>query len=504
MHKTPSLDSHRRARRRVPTTVSVVALLSLGAVLLAPISDAKTDSRLAAPPQATEGKRVRATIGPDTILKGSGAKVAARGSTRTAVRRPVILQRFSGKWVGVRSKSTGPMGKYVLRDPRSRAGNFRVVAPAFTQGRRHFARRVSTPTLVTWQSTLSPDRWLEPGQSLISPNGRFRLTMQRDGNLVQLDGPTDIWASGTNGAGAHAVMQTDGNFVIYQGGTALWGARTDTFNGAYIVLQDDGNLVIYQAGLAIWDRGRGRLFNQLQPGQTLGVNQSIMSTDHRFRLIMQSDGNLVEYGPTGALWSTHTSVPGSWAAMQTDGQLVVWSPQNQAIWVSGVLSAGAHLQVLNDDNIVIYQGATVVWTKADGGSGGGGGSGSAKGQAAADWSRARIANTSYDYACLRFVREAWAAQGIDLRAQVSVGWGSDTYPADVWGHFKSGTTGGTSTPPVGALVFYSGTTDRTTSHVTIYVGNNQVVSTKDYLGGPVHYETYGQHVRQVGWWLPAG
>lgn len=58
---------------------------------------------------------------------------------------------------------------------------------------------------------------------------------------------------------------------------------------------------------ALWTPSSGRLFDQLLPGQSLGVNQSLLSTDHRFVLVMQSDGNLVDYKGGTALWSTRTN-----------------------------------------------------------------------------------------------------------------------------------------------------------------------------------------------------
>ena len=63
-------------------------------------------------------------------------------------------------------------------------------------------------------------------QSFTSPNGRYRLTMQGDGNLVEYDGASVVWASGTSGSGARVVMQDDGNLVVYDGGNTHSGPRT--------------------------------------------------------------------------------------------------------------------------------------------------------------------------------------------------------------------------------------------------------------------------------------
>lgn len=101
---------------------------------------------------------------------------------------------------------------------------------------------------------------------------------------------------------------------------------------------------------------------------------------------------------------------------------------------------------------------------------------------------------------------AYGAAGVNLRTQVSTGIGNNTYPVDIWGHFKSGKTG-TGTPPASALLFYASKSgDRTLSHVTIAVDSSgNTVSTSDGVASRVHYETLAQHsyAKYLGWWLPA-
>jgi predicted alpha-1,2-mannosidase len=111
---------------------------------------------------------------------------------------------------------------------------------------------------------------LTRGQQLDSPNGRFHLVLQADGNLVIYDGPPQqnpIWATSTWNLPAdrkptRADMQADGNFVLYneanQGAWASgsWGAGRVN---PYLEMQDDGNLVIYHNGTApLWASGTAR------------------------------------------------------------------------------------------------------------------------------------------------------------------------------------------------------------------------------------------------------
>jgi nucleoid-associated protein YgaU len=98
-------------------------------------------------------------------------------------------------------------------------------------------------------TTLASGSSLAAGQSITSDNGKYKLELQADGNLV-LSGPTGVgWSSDTAGkGGTHADMQADGNFVLYTADNGVvW--RTDTADkpGAHLVLQDDRNIVIYAA-----------------------------------------------------------------------------------------------------------------------------------------------------------------------------------------------------------------------------------------------------------------
>jgi hypothetical protein len=99
---------------------------------------------------------------------------------------------------------------------------------------------------------------------LVSANGKVKLVMQGDGNLVlyRTDNNQALWASNTwQKPVDHAVMQADGNLVCYdRAGKAYWAAGTWGHAGAYAMLQDDGNLVIYQGNTQPNPNGVGALW----------------------------------------------------------------------------------------------------------------------------------------------------------------------------------------------------------------------------------------------------
>jgi len=99
---------------------------------------------------------------------------------------------------------------------------------------------------------------LNVNDQLVSGNGRVRLVLQGDGNLVlyRTDDGRALWASNTAGKPvASTVMQGDGNFVAYgSGGHPYWASNTGGHSGSWLILQDDGNLVIYDgaSNKALW------------------------------------------------------------------------------------------------------------------------------------------------------------------------------------------------------------------------------------------------------------
>lgn len=113
---------------------------------------------------------------------------------------------------------------------------------------------------------LASTEQLNPGESVTSPDGRFSLTMQGDGNLVEYSpGQSAVWASGTSGSGSILRMQDDGNLVIYAAGNrAVWASNTSGHGGADLEVQDDGNIVVYGSGhTAVWATGSPQLHSSV-------------------------------------------------------------------------------------------------------------------------------------------------------------------------------------------------------------------------------------------------
>lgn len=96
---------------------------------------------------------------------------------------------------------------------------------------------------------------------------------------------------------------------------------------------------------------------------SLWPGQSLWSDNGLYRLTMQSDCNLVLYAPN-AIWSSNTYNGGTYcnAAMQTDGNFVVYNG-TRALWESHTWGhPGAYVEMQNDRNLVVYdQNRRALW-----------------------------------------------------------------------------------------------------------------------------------------------
>ncbi|HEX4787930.1 MAG TPA: lectin, partial [Actinospica sp.] len=111
--------------------------------------------------------------------------------------------------------------------------------------------------------------------------------------------------------------------------------------------------------------GTGSGCGTMAVNQQITVNQSILSCDGRFSLVLGGDGNLVLYEGSTVLWSAGTAGKASTrAVMQGDGNFVIYNGSGSPVWASNTAgNNGATLLVQNDGNTVIYStGGAALWS----------------------------------------------------------------------------------------------------------------------------------------------
>ena len=107
---------------------------------------------------------------------------------------------------------------------------------------------------------LYPGQRLSAGESLWSDDGKVRLDMRRDGNLVVAQGTDILWDSMTaqTGNANYLDFRPDGNLLLCKGdGTPIIDWRAAGMGGHVLVTQSDGNLAVYSpSGLPVWASDR--------------------------------------------------------------------------------------------------------------------------------------------------------------------------------------------------------------------------------------------------------
>ncbi|RFU40040.1 hypothetical protein DZF91_19195 [Actinomadura logoneensis] len=215
------------------------------------------------------------------------------------------------------------------------------------------------------RSVLKPGQTLKAGQYLRSTDGRYKLVMQADGNLVVYKGSKSIWSSHTWVKGSAATMRTNGDLAVAKGTHTYWRSHTDGNKGAYLTLRNDGNAVVYK-GKTLWSSYQW--ISTLSNGVTLYPYQKVVSQNFAYQLRQEPNGDLVLYRNGKLQWHTRTSGnPGAYTVMQTDGNLVVYSKSKKALWSTHTWRKNTWLAVQNDGNIVVYTGhMQALWDRYNG------------------------------------------------------------------------------------------------------------------------------------------
>jgi hypothetical protein len=231
---------------------------------------------------------------------------------------------------------------------------------------------------------LSAGHSLYANQAIVSPDGWHEAIMQSDGTFAVYHGvrngmgmATKAWH--TTGSGDHVSYQTDGNLVVYNGGSVVWAPNLLSppqyiygRGGEFLRMQNDGNLVAYTGnGGALWASNTSvSLGSQTGTGAnfapTLGKNGVMISPDWRFEAIMQPDGNFVVYEGESPLWSSNTVGSGDHVSFQGDGNLVVYTSGNQAVFSAATNGAGGTTLSMRSDGtlVILNSGGGVVWSSA--------------------------------------------------------------------------------------------------------------------------------------------
>lgn len=169
----------------------------------------------------------------------------------------------------------------------------------------------------------------------------------------------------------------DFNSIMHYDSSAF---SVDPWTTPTITRRDGTWIDANRSGLGAGDiRGAIRLYGKppspascaagLRAGERLDPGQRMPQCNDRFELVMRADGNVVLYMGATVLWSTGTQGnPGAHLRMQSDGNLVVYLDA-VPLWSSGTQgNPGARLQLRNGGNLRVLSAAKkALWQTRTGG-----------------------------------------------------------------------------------------------------------------------------------------
>jgi hypothetical protein len=207
----------------------------------------------------------------------------------------------------------------------------------------------------------------------------------------------------------------------------------------------------------------------LNAGSALSCS-SLHSNSGQYEAAMQCDGNLVVYGPGGPIWSSRTNgTAGTSLEVQTDGNLVIYASGHVPVWSTGTTGSGASLVMQDDGNLVLYSSNGATWASKN------------SSESAINWFYDHRGATNYEGRCEAAVENAFGRSYVYTTAKANWDARDHNYPY--------------SAAPRGTLVFYN---TSTAGHVAISLGNGQIFSTSA-SGGRIGISPIGYFQNPYGW-----
>jgi hypothetical protein len=228
----------------------------------------------------------------------------------------------------------------------------------------------------------------------------------------------------------------------------------------------------------------------LMPGETLYAGQSLI--DGPYTMAMQADGNFVLYNGNQPLWQSGTSGhSNAWVIMQTDGNLVVYTPGPEVspLWQSGTYNQpGDHLVMQSDGNAVIYTPSNAApWATNTVQN-----ALSSRESRAVAWELAHAHDQNYYQTGYSW--DGWCETAVEMAYGTIYRYGSARI--DYLTQLNAGQIHTGTNAPAGALVFFRGSDPRT-GHVGLAYGDGQHYYTTDY--GVIGVAPLSEGLGYLGW-----
>ncbi|XP_072996673.1 mannose-specific lectin 2-like [Typha latifolia] len=216
---------------------------------------------------------------------------------------------------------------------------------------------------------------LMAGQNLT--NGRYRLSMQSNCDLVLYDGDEPAWRTNTadKGKDCYLGLKQNGELVVRRNvHYTLWSSSNKSKKGKYaLVLNDHGKLGVYgqkrwssnnQKEVGVMTRSVVGTSYVLYSGDRLSPPKKLRYKNYELSFTKSCNMIIKEERSGKVLWQTSTQGNGCYLQLEEDGELAV-KRSNQRLWSSNKkFENGNYIAVLRfDGRLNVY--GPLVWSNEE-------------------------------------------------------------------------------------------------------------------------------------------
>lgn len=237
--------------------------------------------------------------------------------------------------------------------------------------------------------TLKEAEFMTNLQTLLSANGKYKLTITPNGNIVitKTKSSKAVWSSNSSQKKVSTyklILLKTGNLVLINTkDKILWqsnsvGAPKKNYN---VLLNNNGVLTIFKHGnKLVWDSAlkaqkfkQNIMTNQLTEGLYIKSGQSLYSKNSNFKLDLGVDGNIVINNKAGKqVWTSNTKNKGTGPyslLMKTNGNLVLIDKKKVVIWSTktrGKLNKNYKVKLQENGTLTVLKGKKLLWDNVKG------------------------------------------------------------------------------------------------------------------------------------------
>merc|ERR1712048_680956 len=199
--------------------------------------------------------------------------------------------------------------------------------------------------------------------------GGYQFGLKHDGTFGYFVNSVVEWRAGFHSAGSKWVFQGDGNLAVY--GTqmnAVWASSTVGESPSLVISKKEGVRIKDIHGTKLWNKAKSvNCIETTLSSFEVKVNElyglgDVYCLEGGYQFGLKHDGTFGYFVNSRVEWSADISSVGSKWVFQSDGNLVLYDTEMNAVWASGTIGESPSLILSKEEGVRIENiHGTMLW-----------------------------------------------------------------------------------------------------------------------------------------------